>query len=290
VLRYRDYAEWTASAAGIALRQEQGAYWREVFDRPRPSADLPTDAERPPIRALDGDVVEFSLDARRTAALRRLARQENVTLFAVLGAAYSALLVRLTGQPDVTIGTPMSGRGVPGLDRTLGMFANTVCLRSEARPALPFAAYVLLVGRTADEAFAHQDYPFEDLVARVAPRRDYRRNPLFDALIALHSTRYLHVDFHGQRIPLRLHGTGQSVFDLNMQIYELADTLLVSWHYGSRLFRRQTIEAWRDRFLALIDAVLADPQVALGDLAGPVGADGADGAPSTPLPEIDFDL
>jgi lichenysin synthetase B len=284
--QFRDYAVWSASTAAAAWRREQGAYWRGVFDRPKPPADLPTDADRPPLRALDGGVVELDLGPDRTAALRRLARQEEITLFAVLAGAYSVLLAQLTGQPDVTIGTPMSGRALPGLDRTLGMLANTVCLRTEARPDLPFAAFLRLVGRTVDEAFVHQDYPFDDLVAAVAPRRDYRRNPLFDALIALHSSRYLAVDVHGERIPLRLEWNGQSVFDLNLQLYERGDTLQASWQYSSRLFRHATVEAWSRHFVEVLDAALADPHGVIGDLPNPVGV------PMAPVPdaELDFDF
>jgi len=272
-LQYRDYADWTASEAGSAHRDEHGAHWRRSFVGYRPSRDLPIDRPRPPIRALDGDVLEFDIGPQRAAALRQLAREENITLFATLASAVSVFLARLTSDTNVTLGAPVSGRHLPGLDRTIGMFANTVCLRTDVRPGMAFLEVLHQVAQTADAAFSNQDFAFEDLVATVGQPRDYSRNPMFDTLIALHSRRYLQVDVHGTPVPLRLHWNRQAVFDLNLQVYETDKTLKVSWQYGSRLFRRSTIERWRDELLQLIDTVLADPRAAIGPTSSDIDFD-----------------
>lgn len=286
-LQYRDYAVWLAGPAGGGLRESQEPYWRRLFAAPPDRSDLPTDLPRPPLRTLAGDAVVFDLGPERTARLRELARQREVTLFAVLASAYGILLGRLKGTVDVTMGTPVSGRTAPGLHRTVGMFAQTVCLRGDADPALPYDTYLRRTARTAEEAFAHQDFPFADVVALAAPVRDYSRTPLFDALIALHSGRYLSMDFQGVRVPLRLEQTGQAVFDLNMQIHEDAGTLRVAWGYASGLFRRDTVESWREDFTALLDAITVEPSAALGALCR--------GRPASPAPVVvdagpDFDF
>lgn len=258
-VRYRDYAAWLAGPAGAALAEQHRGHWQRVFATPPARADLPLSAPRPPLRPLDGDVLEFDLGRDRAGALRELARGQDVTLFAVLAAAYGILLARLTRSRDVVLGTPVSGRTAPGLHRTVGMLANTVCLRTSVEEDLSFADYLRRVAGAAEDAFAHQDFPFSDVVAMAEPRRDYSRTPLFDALIALHSSRYLHVDFAGHGVQVRLEPTGQSVFDLNMQIYEAGDTLRVSWHHSSALLRRSDVEQWRDDFLHILDTVRADP-------------------------------
>jgi amino acid adenylation domain-containing protein len=278
-VRYRDYATWLAGPAGAAAAEQHRGHWQRVFQTPPARADLPLSAPRPPLRPLAGDVLEFDLGRDRAGALRRLARSQDVPLFAALAAAHGILLARLTRSSDVVLGTPVSGRTAPGLHRTVGMLANTVCLRTTADPELAFAGYLRRVADTAEEAFAHQDFPFSEVVAMAAPGRDYSRTPLFDALIALHSGRYLHVDFAGRGIEVRLEPTGQSAFDLNMQIYEVADTLRVGWHYSSALLRRADVEQWRESFLHILDTVQADP-------ATPVGAFTA----SAHAAALDFDL
>ncbi|HEV2886982.1 MAG TPA: amino acid adenylation domain-containing protein, partial [Jatrophihabitans sp.] len=131
-VRYRDYASWRAGPAGTALAEQHRPYWQRVFATPPARADLPLSAARPPLRALAGDVLDFDLGRDRAGGLRELARRQDVTLFAVLAAAHGILLARLTRSCDVVLGTPVSGRTAPGLHRTVGMLANTVCLRSTA--------------------------------------------------------------------------------------------------------------------------------------------------------------
>ncbi|UNZ16008.1 amino acid adenylation domain-containing protein [Streptomyces sp. 891-h] len=281
-VQYRDYAEWLAGPAGEALRTAQRAYWQRVFATPPDPADLPTDHPRPDLRSLDGDVVTFDLGQVRTRRLRGLAHDHGVTLFAVLASAYSLLLAGLKGTGDVTVGVPVSGRTAPGLEATVGMCAGTVCLRSAPEPRVPFGAFLRSTAQAAEDAFAHQDFPFEDLVSLAAPVRDYSRTPVFEALIALHSGRYLSVDFQGARVPLRLEQTGQAVFDLNMQIYEDTGTLRVAWQYATRLLRRETVEGWRESFTALLDAIVADPSAPLGSLLPAL--DAAPSRPAQPAP------
>ncbi|MFJ3640160.1 amino acid adenylation domain-containing protein [Streptomyces sp. NPDC090108] len=292
-LEYRDYATWLAGPGGDSLRESQKPHWQEVFATPPDRSDLPTDLPRPPLRTLDGDTLRFDLGPERTARLRELARRHDVTLFAVLASAYGILLGRLKGTADVTMGAPASGRTVPGLHRTVGMFAQTVCLRGDTDPALPYDTYLRRTARTAEEAFAHQDFPFDDVVALAAPGRDYSRTPLFDALIALHSGRYLAADFQGTRLPLCLEQTGQAVFDLDMQIHEDADTLNVAWNYASALFHRDTVEGWRNDFTALLDALAEDPSAELGALCPDRPAPRVPATPDTDADldlEFDFDL
>ncbi|MDQ1741138.1 MAG: hypothetical protein QOE53_2790, partial [Pseudonocardiales bacterium] len=278
-VRYRDYAAWLTGPAGAAMAEQHRGYWQRVFATPPARADLPLATPRPQLRPLAGEVLEFDLGRDRAGALRQLARGQDVPLFAVLAAAHGILLARLTRSCDVVLGTPVSGRTAPGLHRTVGMLANTVCLRTTADPALAFAGYLRQVAETAEDAFAHQGFPFSEVLGLAAPGRDYSRTPLFDALIALHSSRYLHVDFAGRGVDVRLEPTGQSAFDLNMQIYEVGDTLRVSWHYSSALLRRADVEQWRDDFLHILDTVQADPTT-------PVGAFTA----SAHAAALDFDL
>ncbi|MFF8673763.1 amino acid adenylation domain-containing protein [Streptomyces sp. NPDC015242] len=277
--RYRDYAVWLRGRDATAAREAQAPHWEEVFAEPVDPADLPTDRPRPPLRALDGDVLVFGLGRERTERIRAVARAHDVTPFAVLASAYALLLAGLKGTADITIGTPVSGRTVPGLHRTVGMFANTVVLRLDADPALPYDTFLRRTGEAAEQASAHQDFPFEEVVARTAPGRDYSRTPLFDALLALHSARYLSVEFRGTRVPLRLEQTGQAVFDLNMQVHETPGGLSVAWQYAAGLLHRDTVEGWRDTFTSLLDTATTDPATSLGALLpAPSGFD------------LDFDL
>ncbi|GLW56065.1 hypothetical protein Kpho01_40760 [Kitasatospora phosalacinea] len=285
--RYRDYAHWAAAGAGKAAAEQQRAYWTAALrDRPA-AAELPTDRPRPALRDHGGDLLPFGLGTDRTAALRAFAVQRSVTPFAPLAAAYAVFLGLVTGQEDVTVGIPASGRTAPGLDSAVGMFVNTVPLRLRPAGDKPFGALVAEAAATAREAFAHQDFPYAELV-REAGEPVPGRNPLFDTLLALQAGALQAVDLLGERVLLRPRHTGQGMADLNMQVFEEQDDLHIEWEYATELFDRATVAAFRDTFLGVLDRALAHPDTTVAALGRPAGDAGPAAAPE--LPGIAFDF
>lgn len=287
---YRDYAHWAASGDGKGVTEEQRAYWTSVFrGRPAP-AELPTDRPRPAVRSNAGDLLPFGLGTQRTAALRTFAAQRSVTLFAPLAAAYAVFLSAVTGQDDVTVGVPASGRTAPGLDTAVGMFVNTVCLRLRPAGDKEFGALVDEVAVTAREAFEHQDFPFGELVREAAGDPVPGRNPIFDTMLALQAAALQSVDFLGERVLLRPRHSGQGMFDLNMQVYEEQDDLHIEWEYSTELFDRATVAAFRDTLLGILDRALAHPGTTVAALAGAAGPGGTETTAAPDLPGIAFDF
>ncbi|MFE5909374.1 amino acid adenylation domain-containing protein [Streptomyces wedmorensis] len=286
---YRDYAHWAAAGDGKTVAEGQRDYWTAVFrDRPAP-AELPTDRPRPALRSHAGDLLPFDLGSERTAVLRTFAAQRSVTLFAPLAAAYAVFLSVVTAQDDITVGVPASGRTAPGLDSAVGMFVNTVSLRLRPAPDKPFGALVEETATTAREAFAHQDFPYGELV-REAGDPTPGRNPLFDTLLALQPSVLQAVDLLGERVLLRPRHTGQGMADLNMQVFEEQDDLHIEWEYSTELFDRDTVAAFRDTFLGVLDRALADPDLTVALLGRPAGAGAPDATAVPELPGIAFDL
>lgn len=100
----------------------------------------------------------------------------------VLLASYSAFLSKLSGQDDIIVGSPVVGRSQADVSRVIGMFVNTLALRTYPKGEKTFADYLNEVKETALSAFDAQDYPLEDLIGNVQVQRDTSRNPLFDAV------------------------------------------------------------------------------------------------------------
>ena len=268
-LQYKDYAVWRGEAAGDLIAGAQGPFWRKAFAGLGPRPDLPTDFPRPAMRSVEGARHEFDFGAARGAALERLGRSRGVTTFHVLLALHFMFLAQVTGGDDITTGTPVGGRVVQGTERIAGMFANTLCLRARIRPEQPFADFLRDVGDHALAALAHQDYPFERLVEDVAPARDYSRNPLFDAMIGFQDASA----FSGRRV---LGGVARAadtlnphtMFDLNLQVYELDGDWHAVWAHSAALFHSHTVRAFAQHLLNLADAVVTAPDRPLGDLIG----------------------
>ncbi|MBV6717594.1 condensation domain-containing protein, partial [Paenibacillus chitinolyticus] len=166
-IQYKDYAVWQQSEAGSERVRAQEAYWLERLKGEPPVLDLPADRTRPAVFRYTGGVVRFTLGAERTSGLKRLALRTGATLYMVLLAAYSTLLSKYSGQEEVIVGTPVAGRPHAELERVMGMFVNTLALRTYPSADKPFEAYVREVKELALEAYAHQDYPFEELVEKL---------------------------------------------------------------------------------------------------------------------------
>jgi amino acid adenylation domain-containing protein len=278
-LRYRDYAQWTAGAEFTRVVSDQRDFWAAALLPPPCVPDLPTDFARPPVRRTEGAYLAFPLGARRSRAVHALARHEGRTPFQVLLAAYSAFLARICGSEDVTVGTPVSGRHLPGVDRAQGVFVNTLCLRLHPRRDLSFRAHLRAVAEHAVAAADHQDHPFDHLV-QMAGAHDPSRHPLFDTFFALQDTGLEDVDLLGGAPRWRPEATGRTIFDLNLQVEDGPGGYEARWGYSTSLFRRPTVGLLRDELLGLLDAVLADPDAPLQ----------APRAAAPDQPDIDFDL
>ncbi|MGW6054325.1 amino acid adenylation domain-containing protein [Streptomyces sp. NPDC055189] len=281
---YRDFAQWASGPEHCRLSAAQRAFWTQTFAQPPKPLDLPTDLPRPPVRRTEGGYLPFALGPQRSRAVRELARAEELTAFAVLLAAYTAFLGRMSGRDDVTVGTPVSGRHLPGVDRAQGMFVNTLCLRFRPAARMPFRAHLRAVAEHTLAAADHQDHPFDEIVP-LAGERDFRRNPLFDTLFALQDTGLHQVDFLGGRPHWRPEATRRTIFDLNLQIEDEPEGFTARWAYATSLFLRPTVERFRDELLAILDAALAGPDTLLGELGRR-----PDAAPRAPQPTLDFDF
>lgn len=281
-LHYKDYVQWISQGAAAPLLTQARAYWHEVYRLPFRPLDIPYDRPRTAKRSNAGGRLDFELGTLRTAALRALARERNVTLFQVLLAGYGLFLARVSMARDVTLGTPVSGRNLAESQALQGMFVNTVCLRLALPGLVGFDQFLQDVAAHANQAFDHQIYPFDGLVKELSVVREPNRNPLFDSLFALQNTDLESIDFLGGQPRWVPEATQSTTFELNLQISEQPKQLTAAWMYSTDLFLAPTIGSFRDTYLALLDALLADPSQTLDSLITeparqPVG-----------LPTIDF--
>ena len=272
---YGDFARWQAAMLASAEGERLWHYWQNQLADAQTLLDLPTDRPRPAVQTYQGASHTAVIDAATTERLRTLARQENVTLYMTLLAAYQLLLHRYTGQDDILVGSAMAGRGQPQFADVIGYFVNPVVLRARLGGNPTFQAFLQQVRTTALAAFAHQDYPYPLLVARLQPKRDPSRSPLFQ------------VDFTLQKLPpvaeqikgaaqanaldtLRLEpfplAEEEGQFDLSLHIFDEGETLRAVFKYNTDLFVAPTIARMAGHFQTLLAGILANPQAHLGEL------------------------
>nr|QEO73952.1 condensation domain-containing protein [uncultured bacterium] len=285
-LQYADYAVWQRG------RPVDTGFWVDRLAGVAP-LDLPTDRPRPAERTSAGATHEFTVPSRLAGDLAELARINQTTLFTTLMAACQLLLARYTGQDDIAIGTVTSGRDQPELAGLVGFLVGTVVLRSTVDRSRSFAEFLAEANRTALDAFAHDDVPFDRVVEAVGASRDPSRTPLFDVMVVLHSASF---PGHGRTLPdlPGLHVeecplTRQwANFDLSIDFTETPDGLHGSVEYSTDLFDADTIDRMTRHLLVLMGAITADPYRPMAELSMLLGDEPDGRGPVLAVPDTTF--
>ncbi|MCY8448952.1 surfactin non-ribosomal peptide synthetase SrfAA [Bacillus spizizenii] len=266
-IQYKDYAVWQQQFIQSELYKKQEEHWLKELDGELPVLTLPTDYSRPAVQTFEGDRIAFSLEAGKAEALRRLAKETDSTLYMVLLASYSAFLSKLSGQDDIIVGSPVAGRSQADVSRVIGMFVNTLALRTYPKGEKTFADYLSEVKETALNAFGAQDYPLEDLIGNVQVQRDTSRNPLFDAVFSMQNANIKDLTMKGIQLEPHPFDRKTAKFDITLTADETDGGLTFVLEYNTALFKPETIERWKQYWMQLLDAVTGNPNQPLASLS-----------------------
>jgi amino acid adenylation domain-containing protein len=263
-VRYRDYATWQRAWLDSDEIADQVQYWRRKLEHV-PPLNLPSDRPRPRIQTLNGGHVQSDVPASLFADLEQLGRRESATLFMTMFTGFVALLHRLSGQDDISVGVPVANRTHDAVEQVVGTFVNILALRLDLAGNPTFGELLRRVRATALDAFAHQDVPFDKLVQELVQSRDTSRAPLTQVLFNM-----LNAPMHGIEIdgvtwePLIL-DRGGAQFELSVSV-DRQITQTVTVEYNSDLFEKTTIERLVERYLHLLARAAAAPDSRLSEL------------------------
>ncbi len=228
--------------------------------------ELPTSRPRLAVQSFNGAYAFFEVPEAQAAALKSLSREEGVTLFMTLLAAFNILLYRYTGQQDIVVGTPVAGRNRPELESLIGFFVNTLVLRTTLDSDSTFKELLRRVRETALGAFANQDLPFEKLVEELQPARSMNHTPLFQVMFAVDNLRDEELRLQGQTLSALDIEDDTAKFDLMLMMKQEQGGLTGSLAYNTSLFDREMIERMAGHFQALLSSIAANPSGRVSDL------------------------
>ncbi|MEU2257058.1 condensation domain-containing protein [Nocardia xishanensis] len=270
-IRYRDYAAWHRALLASSALDHELDYWRDTL-ADAPVLRLPTDFPRPERKTYVGDLHPFTIPAALLTDLRALAGRESVSLFVVLLSAFYLTLARYSGQRDIVVGTPTTGRGRREFQDLIGYFNSTVALRTDFTADTALPDLLTRVRSVVFGALEHQEIPFDRVVNAVAPQRDLSRTPLFDVLYIHQVTpRMERIDEAGAELFDLDHAagnefgglpTGTAKFDLTLVTFEYTDDVPrdvgACLEFSTELFTTQTVAAIGDAFLGILTAMASD--------------------------------
>ena len=251
-IQYVDYAVWQRERMKAEAFERQVEYWKKALAGVS-VLELPLDHPRASMQSYRGASVYMNLGPEITARLKELAQGEESTLFMILMAAWQVLLMRYTGQEDITVGSPVAGRTQADTERLIGFFINMLVLRTDLIGAPSFRQLIRRVREVALAAYARQDVPFEKLVEELNPERDLRHTPLFQTVMVLQNTPEETAQMRDVKLaPLNVED-GMAKFDLVLNLMERGGQLWGGIQYRTGLFEAATVERLASHFEQLLE-------------------------------------
>jgi amino acid adenylation domain-containing protein len=268
LVQYGDYCHWLQGQQ--ARQRAQLDYWLAQLAGAPQLHSLPLDHARPPRQGHGGRKLRRVLPAARLARVREQCGVHGVTLFMYLQTAFAAVLSLYANEADIVMGTPVAGRRHRDLGATVGLFVNTVVLRSQVDGHAGFAQLLAANRATIVQALEHQDLPFDDLLEHLAIPRSRAFSPLVQILFALQTQLGSPLELPGAAVA-DLPNDGEPVkVDLQLVAQEQCGAqcgeLQLEWHYNASLFAPPSIARMADTLDALLDAVVAHPDTPLFEL------------------------
>ncbi|WP_337913308.1 amino acid adenylation domain-containing protein [Paenibacillus arenosi] len=262
-MQFKDYAEWQANV-NLDVRAEQ--YWLHVLDGELPELNLPLDFHRPSIQSFEGEVVRTQLSVEQTVALRQFAKERNCTIYMVLLSVYHVLLARYADTEDVIVGCVAASRTRAECKDMIGMFVNTLPIRSYPEASKSFAHFLEEMKDSLLHAYEYQDYPLERLYEKIQFKPDLSRNMLFDTVFVMQNIGGIDIQLPGvtsTEVPVH---NGTSKFDITLEAIEQAGIVSLTFEYDSKLFTYEKIARFAAHFVQLVQEVTVNAELAIGQL------------------------
>ncbi|MEV0679064.1 amino acid adenylation domain-containing protein [Actinosynnema sp. NPDC050436] len=270
--QFPDYAHWQSGRLAEGERQRQLDHWAQRLAGAPDVLDLAADRPRTRNRTVAGGTHRFVLPAELTTGLADLARAHGCTTFAGLLAAFSLLLGRRAGVDDLVVGSPTTHRPFPELERSVGMYVTTTALRVDLSGDPTVGELLQRARATAVDALDHAEVSFDEVAARVAPRRDLAHHPLFQVMLVLNrgGGRGTWAGYPAGAVAV---DRATSRFDITLHVRETEGPWEAQLDYSTDLFEPDTVARMADHLAAVLAALVAHPGARLSELDTTAPAD-----------------
>lgn len=265
-IQYKDFAHWQNELLDSDYLARQKDYWIKQFEGDIPVLNMPTDKVRPATQSFSGKREYFRVGRDLTAGLKKRCGDTDTTLFMVLFSAFGLLLQRYSGQEDIIIGTPVSGRRHADFEGVVGMFVNTLPVRTRPLAGKSLLEYLDDVKEAVLSGLENQDYQYESLIEKLGIKRDRSRNPLFDVMFSFRNFEMPAMKTDTLEISLDRIEPGTARFDISMTAREAGEGIDFELEYCTDLFECSTVRRMAVHFQNILKAIAEHPQVLISQI------------------------
>ena len=278
--QYRDFVAWQGQMLAGPQGEALWNYWSNILTNAPPPLEIAT--TRPPTYPLRGASIPFAIEPQLAAELPALAKSQQTTLYTVLLAAMQLFLYKFSGQPDLTIGTPVSLRTRSEWSHVIGYFINMLPIRSTIDIEESFVTYLSRTREAVLGALDHQDFPFSLMVDRLKIRREPNRSPVFQAmlnvLVSPSQTSDLSRLFRADAQGSVRFGTSELTpyvipqqegqFEIVIEVTDSDGTLHGNLKYQTDLYTPETAQHMTNSYHAILEAIVKQPHARIAELLG----------------------
>jgi amino acid adenylation domain-containing protein len=273
-IQYVDYAHWQREWLQGTIHKSQLSFWKQQLAGELSLLNLPTDRLRPAISSGRGDRVASVLPKSLNESLNSLSQECEVTLFMTLLAAFKVMLHRYSSQTDILVSFANSGRSQLEIEGLIGLFSNTLPLRTLLDSEMSFRELLVKVRQVVLGALANQDLPFEQILEGIPTNYQTGKSPLLQVTLALNPPWTKEQGGFTEILPgLELSSifgyihSGILKYDLTLVMRETPQGLRAIFEYSKDLFDEATINRMLGHFQTLLEAVVADSNQSIATLA-----------------------
>jgi amino acid adenylation domain-containing protein/non-ribosomal peptide synthase protein (TIGR01720 family) len=268
-IQYKDYAVWQLAQLESEASKADKNFWLNQLAGELPTLNLPATKKRPKIQTTNGKNLATYINKDTVQQFKALCQQENGSLFMGLIAVLNVLFYRYTNQKDFIVGTPIAGRDNVDLENQIGFYVNTLALRNTIESEQSFKDVFTNVKKNTLEAYAHQAYPFNQLIQDLGLKRDVSRSAIFDVMVTMHN-------FDNSTVNLQVnenevgtivdYGAAQSKFDLELNFKEVDGYIYVAVIYNEDVYEGEMISNFMKHFQSVLEAATKVPTEKIGQL------------------------
>nr|BFF38239.1 surfactin non-ribosomal peptide synthetase SrfAA [Tenacibaculum mesophilum] len=265
-IQYKDYAEWQQSETykkNISVHRE---YWERMYEEEITYLNLPYDHERTQISSGKGGTLSLELSSIHVAELRKLAKEENVTIFMFFLSLFYITLSKLSNQSDVIIGVPTSGRKHSDLSNLVGIFVNTLALRSMLSYEQTYVDYLKEVKELVLSSFEHEYFQYEDLINSLEIDRNTNRNPLFDVMFSYGVNTNETVEKSSDIQQISFSENINCRFDLELDVQDDGGKIIIAIAYDLDLFTESTIQLFFSSINNVLSQIVSNKNIQLSEI------------------------
>lgn len=277
-IKYVDYTEWQQAFIKSEEGAKQLSYWMSLLAGSIPVLDLPLDYARQSIPTYSGNTISFFMDNDFTGRFKKTLKEQGVTLFMGLLAVYNILLSKYTGQQDIIVGTPITGRTHAEMENVIGMFVNMLPLRNYPTNDKSFKEFLMEIKNNTVNAFENQSFSLNELINALKIDREINRNPLFDTMFVFQNSNNV-IEISDIGVPkINIKTTdlyfktfydfehNKSKFDISLEAFEREGGLAFYLEYSTELFKKETIEKLIDDYIHLLKLTVDNVKMKIGDM------------------------